>query len=272
VSQRVPGWHGTRLVSTQVSISSASKRSGWPHLMKGMRRSTGRRRGVIPVVIDASAGIELAADTVQGRALRALLPADAVPWVPEHFYVECGAVLRVTQVRRLFADAWRLRANVTFADARHVALAEHLGADLLSDDGRLANTPRLPVRVLRLAWRRVGSDGLVDSRLAGEATHDPPGGVPVEALAVRPRKSGPSTRSLLARSMARAVRGGGSLEEAFLLRVPVEAGHSALGCDTDAVLSDLIERAEAFYNERGATAMIQVRPRRKPRSTDERVI
>ena len=84
-----------------------------------------------PVVIDASAGVELAADTVRGREVRTLLPLDAVPWVPEVFYVECGAVLRrwdlngvlapaqvataigelmawplrVTQVRGLFADA-----------------------------------------------------------------------------------------------------------------------------------------------------------------------
>jgi len=131
---------------------------------------------VSPVVIDASAGVELAADTLRGRALRTLLPADAVPWVPELFFVECGAVLRrwdlnriltraqidqaidalmswplrITQVRGLFADAWRLRANVTFADAVYVALAAHLGADLLSDDGRLANAPGLPVRVLHL--------------------------------------------------------------------------------------------------------------------------
>lgn len=129
-----------------------------------------------PVVIDASAGVELAADTVRGRALRGLLPADAVPWVPELFYVECGAVLRrwdlnqiltasqisraidelmawplrITQMRGLFADAWRLRANVTFADAIYVALAEHLDADLLSDDLRLANAPALPVRVLHV--------------------------------------------------------------------------------------------------------------------------
>jgi hypothetical protein len=72
-----------------------------------------------------------------------LLPTDAVPWIPELFFVECGVVLRrwdlnriltraqidqaidalmswplrVTQVRGLFADAWRLRANVIFADA-----------------------------------------------------------------------------------------------------------------------------------------------------------
>ena len=38
--------------------------------------------------------MELAADTVPARELRALLPVDAVPWVPEIRYVECGAVLR----------------------------------------------------------------------------------------------------------------------------------------------------------------------------------
>ncbi len=75
--------------------------------------------------------------------MRGLLPPDAVPWVPELFYVECGAVLRrwdlntilskaqiataveelmawplrVTQVRGLFFDAWGLRANLIFAGA-----------------------------------------------------------------------------------------------------------------------------------------------------------
>lgn len=129
------------------------------------------------VVIDASAGVELAADTIRGRSLRNLLPDDAVPWVPEVFYVECGAVLRrwdlnriltpgeiakalddlmawplrVTQVRGLFSDAWRLRASVTFPDALYVALAEHLGASLLTDDHKLANAPKLSVPVLHLA-------------------------------------------------------------------------------------------------------------------------
>lgn len=130
-----------------------------------------------PVVIDASAGVELVADTIRGRALRTLLPPDAVPWVPEFFYVECGSVLRrwdlnailtpakiaraidelmawplrVTQVRTLFADAWRRRAGITFPDAVYVALAEHLGAGLLTDDQKLANTPNLPVTPLHLA-------------------------------------------------------------------------------------------------------------------------
>ncbi len=40
------------------------------------------------IVIDASAGVERVADTIRGRALRGLLPADTIPWVPEVFYVE----------------------------------------------------------------------------------------------------------------------------------------------------------------------------------------
>ena len=58
-----------------------------------------------PVVIDASAGVELAADTLRGRALRALLPADAVPWVPELFFVEGGAVLRRWDLNRILTPA-----------------------------------------------------------------------------------------------------------------------------------------------------------------------
>ena len=129
-----------------------------------------------PVVIDASAGVELIADTNRGRALRTLLPADAVPWVPETFYVEVGTVLRrwdlnailtagqigqavrrladwplrVAQVRALFADAWLHRYTITFADATYVALADHLDAELLTEDHKLASAPGLPVRVLRL--------------------------------------------------------------------------------------------------------------------------
>jgi predicted nucleic acid-binding protein len=100
--------------------------------------------------------------------------------VPELFYVECGAVLRrwdlnailaptqittaleqlmawplrVAQMRVLFSDAWGLRANLTFPHAVYVALAEHLGADLLTDDHKLAGAPNLPVRALHLASGR----------------------------------------------------------------------------------------------------------------------
>jgi hypothetical protein len=40
---------------------------------------------VTPVVIDASAGVEILANTAHGRRLARLLPTDAVGWVPEHF-------------------------------------------------------------------------------------------------------------------------------------------------------------------------------------------
>ncbi|MGH8835689.1 MAG: type II toxin-antitoxin system VapC family toxin [Actinomycetes bacterium] len=128
------------------------------------------------VVVDASAGVELLAGTKIGRALRLLLPPDPVLWAPETIYVEVGTVLRrwdlqrvltsaqvekavrrlaawplrVAQVRGLFTDAWRHRHNMTFADATYVALAEHLGAALLTSDGKLADAPTLPVEVLRL--------------------------------------------------------------------------------------------------------------------------
>ncbi len=58
-----------------------------------------------PVVIDASAGAELTADRLRGRALRALLPADAVPWVPELFFAECGSVLRRWDLNRILTHA-----------------------------------------------------------------------------------------------------------------------------------------------------------------------
>jgi predicted nucleic acid-binding protein len=129
-----------------------------------------------PVVIDASAGVELLTNTVRGHGLRSLLPADTVAWVPELFYVECGAVLRrmelhsvfppaviedavaallawplrITDMRALFRASWQLRSNLTFADATYVALADQLGAPLLTDDGPLTRAPNLPVRLLHL--------------------------------------------------------------------------------------------------------------------------
>jgi predicted nucleic acid-binding protein len=50
----------------------------------------------------------------------------------------------------LFADAWRRRASITFADGIYVVLAEHLGAPLLTDDRRLVKTPNLGVQALQL--------------------------------------------------------------------------------------------------------------------------
>lgn len=131
------------------------------------------------VVIDASAGAEIVARTLRGLTLARLVPAGAEEWVPEHFYAEVLSVVRrqcvvdqtVSQdeassiVRRLrawplhrasvqplIASAWTYRHNISAADALYVALAEHLGAALLTSDHRLANGPTFPpsVEVLRL--------------------------------------------------------------------------------------------------------------------------
>lgn len=134
------------------------------------------------VVIDASAGAEIVADTRRGRALTRLVPAGAEGWVPEHFYAEVLGVLRrrfliekavteeqataaVARLRRwplhnasiapLVDAAWAYRHNMTAADALYVALAEHLGADFLTDDHKLVDGPTFPryVNALRLPAR-----------------------------------------------------------------------------------------------------------------------
>lgn len=127
------------------------------------------------VVVDASAGVELVADTARGRELRKLIPREVELWVPEHFYIECAAVLRrwdlrhrlpraaidealqqlltwplrVAGLHSLLPGAWALRANVTLADGVYVALAARLRAPLLTDDSRLAGAPNLSVEMLR---------------------------------------------------------------------------------------------------------------------------
>jgi predicted nucleic acid-binding protein len=51
----------------------------------------------------------------------------------------------------LMRRAYELRANVTAYDAAYVALAEILGCELVTGDGRLANAPgpRCTIRVLK---------------------------------------------------------------------------------------------------------------------------
>jgi predicted nucleic acid-binding protein len=127
-----------------------------------------------PVVLDASAGVELALKTPVGRRLDAQLPGHATIWVPEHFYAESAAVLRRLQlnqhtaparvqvaltrllstptrqaaVKPLLAKAWALRHNLTVPDALYVVLVRHLDGSLVTADRRLANAPGLPVRTI----------------------------------------------------------------------------------------------------------------------------
>lgn len=135
-----------------------------------------------PIVVDASAGVEIVTSTERGRRLAQLVPADGELWVPEHFYSEVFASIRYLHVVAgkvtlhraevaierltrwhlrqvglgpLIRPAWAYRHNISGADALYVALAEHLGASLLTDDLRLANSPTFPVAVplLRLSMR-----------------------------------------------------------------------------------------------------------------------
>lgn len=125
-------------------------------------------------MLDASAGVEMLLRTPVGRRLRARLPANAETWVPELYFAEVagvlrraeragthdparvrlaldrllGAPLRRVQVRALLADAWFRRNNLTIADGVYVALADHLGAPLVTTDLHLANAPGLPVATL----------------------------------------------------------------------------------------------------------------------------
>jgi len=137
---------------------------------------------VSAVVIDASAGAEIVADTKRGRALAKLLPDGAEGWVPEHFYAEVLAVLRrqsliekvlpeakaAAAVGRLRAwhlhkasvaplvdAAWAYRHNITAADSLYVVLTEQLNADFLTDDHNLVDGPTFPrsINVLRLPLR-----------------------------------------------------------------------------------------------------------------------
>lgn len=124
-----------------------------------------------PVVLDASAGVEILLLSPAGRRLLAKLPQDSEEWVPELYFAEVAAVLRSDPVharyplaridaalrRRLTAPLRRVAVrpllrearstglNITVADAVYVVLARRLGASLVTTDVRLAATPGLHI-------------------------------------------------------------------------------------------------------------------------------
>ena len=127
----------------------------------------------MPVVIDASALVELLLNTTRARAVnQAIGTTDMV--APDVVNFEVLSTLRrlertgklsaqlATQAIDDLADAavnrfptlpllpvaWRLRANVTASDAFYVALARDLGCALVTGDLRLSRAPKLGVSLV----------------------------------------------------------------------------------------------------------------------------
>ena len=100
-----------------------------------------------PDLIDAELHSVLRRLVIAGRlpekhALRALITSQQLG-------------LRRHVSRHLWPRAWELRTNLTAYDALYVALAEQLGATLLTADARAARAPGLlcPVEVMTLLMR-----------------------------------------------------------------------------------------------------------------------
>lgn len=120
------------------------------------------------IVLDASVVVELLLNSNAGKSAMAhLVAAEAELHAPELLDIEVLHVLRRLVGRRAMSEpraeealvllnalpltrhrhgalksrCWQLRANLTAYDATYVALAEGLGATLLTRDARLARTP-----------------------------------------------------------------------------------------------------------------------------------
>lgn len=128
------------------------------------------------IVLDASAAIELLLRTPTGEDIARRIAGETLA-VPHLVDVEVAQVMRryaragavtASRARQLLVDlvdldaaryphdvliarAWQLRANLTAYDAVYVALAEALGAVLLTCDGRLARAPQHRARVEQFA-------------------------------------------------------------------------------------------------------------------------
>jgi len=98
------------------------------------RAAIGRERWVwAPALIDAEVG----------NALRRQVRAKEISARKARAALEDFLEMRLQRIphRNLVDRAWQLRDNVTFYDGLYVALAEGLGAPLLTLDARLARAP-----------------------------------------------------------------------------------------------------------------------------------
>lgn len=126
------------------------------------------------IVLDASLVANLVGDDGEdGRRARSLVADSGEASMPDLVDVETVAVLRKLWLSGTLDDArfeaaladladlpfaryptlplmqraYELRANVTAYDAAYIALAEALGCDLVTTDGRLARAPGIQCRV-----------------------------------------------------------------------------------------------------------------------------
>jgi predicted nucleic acid-binding protein len=107
--------------------------SGGEHV-EAARGAIRRERWVwAPALVDAEVG----------NALRRQVRAKEISVRKAGVALEDFLDMRLQRVphRRLVERAWQLRDNVSFYDALYVALAEDLGAPLLTLDARLARAP-----------------------------------------------------------------------------------------------------------------------------------
>lgn len=117
------------------------------------------------IVLDASAAVELVFATLPGAAVAQRLRGETVH-APAHFDVEVAGAIRRAVVRQLISDheglvavadlqklplrrwptkpfvprAYELRSTHTVADGVYLALAEGIGAPLVTCDARLAQS------------------------------------------------------------------------------------------------------------------------------------
>ncbi|MEI7883072.1 MAG: type II toxin-antitoxin system VapC family toxin [Actinomycetota bacterium] len=126
------------------------------------------------LVLDASAAVEILAETSRGDALLSEAATRRNWWVPDHFHLEVASGFRrlrlnglinderaskalnelailpllVSQTLGMLPQAWQYRSNLTMQDALYVSLAQYLEIPLLTGDARLANAPNLPVEII----------------------------------------------------------------------------------------------------------------------------
>jgi predicted nucleic acid-binding protein len=108
--------------------------------VEAARAAIGRERWVwAPALIDAEVG----------NALRRLVRSKELGPRKAAAALDDFLDMRIQRVphRSLVDRAWQLRDNVTFYDALYVALAEALGAPLLTRDARLARAPGIRTEV-----------------------------------------------------------------------------------------------------------------------------